>query len=63
MFLALEAVVRARWQAAFLWAGAAGAFHVAKPADLIPELTESGRVEVTGELQPIAFDENGMLVN
>ncbi len=28
VFLALEAVVRARWQAAFLWAGAAGAFHV-----------------------------------
>ncbi len=28
VFLALEAVVHARWQAALLWAGAAGAFHV-----------------------------------
>jgi hypothetical protein len=28
VFLALEAVVRTRWRAAFLWAGAAGAFHV-----------------------------------
>ncbi len=28
---------------------------------LLPELLESGRVEVTGELRPIAFDERGML--
>jgi hypothetical protein len=28
VFLALESVVRGRWRAAFLWAGAAGAFHV-----------------------------------
>jgi hypothetical protein len=30
---------------------------------LLPELLESGRVEVTGELRPIAFDERGMLVD
>jgi hypothetical protein len=29
---------------------------------LLPELLESGRVEVTGELRPIAFDDRGMLV-
>ena len=28
---------------------------------LMPELLESGRVEVTGELQPIVFDADGML--
>ncbi len=28
VFLALESVVRQRWPSAFLWAGAAGAFHV-----------------------------------
>ncbi len=28
---------------------------------LLPELLESGRVEVTGELRPITFDEEGML--
>jgi hypothetical protein len=31
--------------------------------DLLPELLESGRVEVTGELRPIAFDAAGMLVD
>ncbi|MGH2613932.1 MAG: lactate racemase domain-containing protein [Thermomicrobiales bacterium] len=30
---------------------------------LIPELLASGRVEVTGELRPIAFDANGMLLD
>jgi Domain of unknown function (DUF362) len=30
---------------------------------LLPELLESGRVEVTGELRPIAFDQDGMLVD
>jgi hypothetical protein len=28
---------------------------------LLPELLESGRVDVTGELRPIRFDEHGML--
>jgi hypothetical protein len=28
---------------------------------LLPELLESGRVEVTGDLRPIAFDRDGML--
>jgi hypothetical protein len=30
---------------------------------LLPELIESGKVEVTGELRPIAFDESGMFVD
>ena len=29
---------------------------------LLPELLEAGRVEVLGELAPIAFDGNGMFV-
>jgi hypothetical protein len=29
---------------------------------LLPELLDSGRVEVTGDLQPIAFNEDGMLL-
>ena len=29
---------------------------------LIPELLDSGRVEVTGDLRPIAFDAAGMFV-
>ena len=29
--------------------------------DLLPEILESGRVEVTGDLRPIEFDQDGML--
>ena len=30
---------------------------------LLPELLESGRVEVTGDLRPIVFDRDGMLAS
>jgi hypothetical protein len=37
--------------------------HLWASEALLPEMTATGRVEVTGELRPIAFDKQGMLID